>query len=787
MKKNIIRILFLTLILSCTAIGDKPEEYTEKPQNPKYLSLLGHFIALSDSSQMTGLAEAMRILMKTNQLRELVDSLDIAIKSVGGSNLKKILREVLIDPSLREFLKSDGPLAKLLDYPDIIRSLDTLHILNRNGAVHNGLIPLIKVAYDSPLLTDFYDAVSFLLEEGYIQEAIGIIEGATIEKVNIKHEGSVKKVPATVPLNIALTYILEKDAVEGMVINTVDLLRLDSVKNLIALLGVELKRIGEDEERAKRILNKVGEVAGKIDRRHIEALRKIVKNFAISGINIKEKDGNVSQINLLDRLYKIIGEDGKGGIAVINFLRSLGKEEINSIGPRLSVFFEKHCDDGVPSSPVGAQNYSCFMQMVHMVHSTYQKETVLDEESRKLGAEILGPICASHLKEGDPLFEDLYKGYPKIPVFPGNTAVAYHFELAKRTPEQAAGFTSYINCLLHNKLGDIPMYEKLGFNRDVDVEGFAALDAIGKSGFFNLYVGLLNVLNNMPDKVPRVREMADVVAMMWGTDGQELNPLYDILNTAFNYPDKNSSLIAEITGIINDLLELKYNFDEKEKFAAENIVAALSDLLNPQIDIRKNVLDYYYNSLTPDIDESIETAIPAIKNILTKPDYRAYKLFSLLGAAFTRARNRTTFIDYIDSTSVHYRPDFIKEVTELYRLALPSLRILSKYFTEYDSNGELMNLMGYAISCGAVNDALNVLANSHKYDPDYIFLDFLKRFNEKNGIAIIADMIDAVHQYGIVRETIDVFRILFRYDAVNEITLFLYYFLPQIDLGEETL
>jgi|GEM_PF-6636978 len=279
--------------------------------------------------------------------------------------------------------------------------------------------------------------------------------------------------------------------------------------------------------------------------------------------------------------------------------------------------------------------------------------------------------------------------------------------------------------------------------------------------------------------------MADIVAMLWGTDGQEINPLYDILNTAFNYPDKNSSLIKELTDIVNDILYLKYSFDEKEKFAAENIIFAISDVLNPEVDFRKNVLEYYYNSLTPDIDESIETAIPAIKNILIKPEYRAFKLISLLGAALTRVEGRVSFIDYIDRTSNYFRPRFDEEVSELFKLALPSLRILSRYFTEYDTYGELMNLIGFAISCGAVNDALNILAGTHRYDPDYVFLDFLKRFNDKNGVAVLADMIDAVHQYGIVDETIEVFRLLFKYDAVNEIIQFLYYFLPQIDLGEE--
>jgi|GEM_PF-4320297 len=483
MVKKYLKFLFLTIAISCTAIGDRPEEHKSSPQNPQYSSLLGHFIALSDSGEISNLAEAVRVLMKTNQLRELVDSLDIAIKSVGGTTLKTILQEVLTDPSVREFLRADSSFSRLLDYPDLKKSLDTLHILNRNGAVHNGLIPLLKVAYDSPLLTDFYDAVSFLLDEGYIQDAIGVVYGATNEKVEKREGSTVTMVPATVPLNVALTYILQKDAVEGMVINTVELSRYDSVKNLIAILGAELKNIGDDEERARRILNKIGEVIGKIDRSHIEALRKIVKNFLISDINIKEKDGNIAHINMLERLYSIIGEDGKGGVAIVNFLRSLGKDEINKIGPELSIFFEKHCNDGVPDSPVGTQNYSCFMQMIRMVNSTYQKETVLDEESRKLGAEILGPICAKYLKEGDPLFQDLYKGYPKIPIFPENTAVAYHFELAKRTPEQASGFTSYVNCLLHNKLGDIPMYEKLGFSWDVDVEGFAALDAIGRRDF----------------------------------------------------------------------------------------------------------------------------------------------------------------------------------------------------------------------------------------------------------------------------------------------------------------
>lgn len=784
MNQKFLRLFFITLFLSCSAIGDKPEEYKEEIKNPEYYSLLGHFIYLTDTNQLSQLSDAVRVLMKTNQLRDLVDSLDIAIKSVGGSNLKKILREVIIDPAVMEFLKSDGPISKLLDYPDIDKSLDILHILNRNGAVHNGLIPLLKVAYDSPLLTDFYDAISFLLEEGYIQDAIGVISGATAEKVEIKQSGITKKVPATVPLNIALTYILEKDAVEGMVINTVDLLRYDSIKNLVAILGVELNEIGKDEKRARRIVEKLGEVAGVINRKHIEALRKLVKNFLISSINIKEKDGNIAQINMLDRLNFILGKDGKNGSAIINFLRSLGRDEINRIGPNLAIFFERHCNDGVPDSPVTEQNYSCFMQMIRMVNSTYQKETVLDEESRKLGAEILGPVCAKYLKEGDPLFQDLYNGYPKIPVFPKNTAVAYHFELARRTPEQASGFTSYVNCLLHNKLGDIPMYEKLGFSWDVDVEGFAALDAIGKSGFFNLYVGLLNVLDNLPDDTSKVREMADLVAMMWGTDGQELNPLFDLLNKGFNYPDKDNSLILELTEIINDLLYLKYSFDEKEKFAAENIVSALVDVLNPEIDIKKNVLEYYYNSLTPDIDESIETLIPAVRNILIKPEYRAHKLITLLGAALTRADGKVTFIDYIDKRSTHYRPRFTEEVSELYRLALPSLRILSRYFSEYDRDGELMNLMGFAISCGAVNDALNVLARSHSYDPNYIFLDFLKKLNEKNGIAIIADMIDALHQYGIVDETIDVIKLLFRYDAVRELALFLYYYLPQIDLGD---
>ncbi|MGB9599442.1 MAG: hypothetical protein ACPL7I_02725, partial [Myxococcota bacterium] len=466
MMKKYLKIFLITLLLSCSAIGDKPEEFREEPKNPEYYSLLGHFIYLSDSDQLSGLSDAVRILMKTNQLRDLVDSLDIAIKSVGGPNLKRIIREVIMDPSVMEFFKSEGPISKLLEYPDIDKSLDILHILNRNGAVHNGLIPLLKVAYDSPLLTDFYDAVSFLLDKGYIQDAIGIIAGMTEEKVELKQSQGTKKVPATVPLNVALTYILQKDAVEGMVVNTVDLLRYDSIKNLVAILGVELKEMSNEEERTKGIFQKLGEVVGGINRSHIEALRKLVKNFLIQSINIKEKDGNVSQINMLDKLYSIIGTDGKNGTAIINFLRSLGREEINKIGPELAVFFEKHCNDGVPDSEVTEQNYSCFMQMIRMVNSTYQKETVLDEESRKLGAEILGPVCTKYLKEGDPLFQDLYKGYPKIPVFPKNTAVSYHFELAKRTPEQASGFTSYINCLLHNKLGDIPMYEKLRFSWD---------------------------------------------------------------------------------------------------------------------------------------------------------------------------------------------------------------------------------------------------------------------------------------------------------------------------------
>ncbi|MCX7959106.1 MAG: hypothetical protein N3B13_08675, partial [Deltaproteobacteria bacterium] len=128
MAKNLAKFLLLAFLLCCSAAGDKPDGFTENPQNPQYYSLLGHFIALSDSNQMSGLAEAVRILMKTNQLRELVDSIDIAIRSVGGANLKKILREVLIDTSLREFLRAEGPLSKLLEYADIVKSLDTLHI-----------------------------------------------------------------------------------------------------------------------------------------------------------------------------------------------------------------------------------------------------------------------------------------------------------------------------------------------------------------------------------------------------------------------------------------------------------------------------------------------------------------------------------------------------------------------------------------------------------------------------------------------------------------------------------
>ncbi len=784
MDKNLLKIFFLLFLLSCSAIGDKPEEYKEVPENPQYSSLLGHFISLSESGQLSKLSDVVKILMRTNQLKDLVDSLDVAIKSVGGSNLKKILREILIDEAVLSFLSSDGPVMKLLDYPDIDKSMDTLHILNRNGAVHNGLIPLIKVAYDSPLLTDFYDAVSFLLEGNYIQDALGIIAGITNEKVKIKYQEGELLVPATVPLNVALSFILDQDAASGMLTNTVDLLRYDSVKNLLVILGLEIKNISEDEQRAMRISHNLGMVIGDIDRRHIEALRKAVKNFVITSINIKEKDGNIAQINLLDKLYSILGEDGKNGVSIVNFLRSLGREELNKIGPQLAIFFSKHCNDGTPDSDVDDLNYSCFMQMIHMVYSTYQKETVLDEESRKLGAEILGPVCSKYLKEDDPLYNDTYKGYPKIPIFPKNTAVAYHFELAKRTPEQASGFTSYINCLLHNKLGDIPMHEKLGFSWNVDVEGFAALDAIGRSGFFNFYVGLLNVLDNLPDKSSRVREMADIVAMMWGTDGQELNPFYKILSNLFNYPDKNSSIVVEITSIIADILDMKYSFDEKEKFAAENVVYALTDLLGKDTDIKNNVINYYYNSLTPNIDESIESTIPAIKNTLIKPEYKAYKLLNLIGAAFTRTANNVTFIDYIDRRSDHFRPNFTEELKSLIELSLPSLRLLSHYFTEYDIKGELMNFVGFSLSSGAIDDTLNLLARSHRYDPDYMFLDFLKRLNEKNGIAIAADMIDAVHQYGLMNESIDVFRLLFEYDAVPELMLFLYYFLPEIDLGE---
>lgn len=784
MRRDLLRILVLSLFLSCTAIGEGPEEYSPLPQNSQYSSLMGHFISLAESGQISRLADVVRVLMKTDQLRGLVDSLDVAIRSVGGSNLKGILREILIDDAVMSFVSSDGPVVKILDYPDIEKSLDTLHILNRNGAVHNGLIPLLKVAYDSPLLTDFYDAVSYLLEENYIQDALGIIAGITNEKVKIKYQDGELWVPATVPLNVALSYILDQDAAAGMLINTVELLRYDSVKNLLAILGVELRDIASEEERAKRIFNNLGMVIGNVNRNHIEALRKAVKNFILTGINIKEKNGNIAQIDLIDRLSTIIGEDGENGIAVVDFLRSLGRDEINMIGPRLAIFFARHCKDGVPETDVSESDYSCFMQMIRMVHSTFQKETVLDEESRRLGAELLGPVCTKYLKEDDPLFNDTYKGYPKIPIFPGNTAVSYHYELAKRTPDQAAGFTSYVNCLLHNKLGDIPMYEKLGFDWEVDVEGFAALDAIGRSGFFNFYVGLLNVLDNLPDKTSKVREMAEMVAMMWGTDGQELTPLYKILSDLFNYPNKDSALIVDITTIVADILELRYSFDEGERFAAENVIYALRDLLSKDADIKNRVISYYYNSLTPNIDESIESAIEAIKNTLVRPEYRAHRLLTLMGAALTRADNGVTFIDYVDRRSTHFRPNFAEELKSLINLSLPSLRLLSHYFTEYDIRGELMNFVGFAITSGAIDDLLNLLARSHRYDPDYMFLDFLKRLNEKNGIAIGVDMIDAVHQYGLVDEAIDTIKVLFKYDVLPEMMLFLYYFLPDIDLGE---
>jgi hypothetical protein len=806
--KTVSRMIAIVLLASmagpygCSGMGKDAPAQDMYPNNPPLTSFLPVFLQLAHQGKTDPLTGAIQEIIRQGQVQQLVDALDASLRAVGTASMKIILQEILHDTMLKQFFAPEGPFQVILDYPNVYQMLDTLHLLNNAGLVENGIMPLVSATVDSPLLRVFKDAGREMLRDG-IPSVLGLVDGFASEKVDFEPSRT-GKVPALTPLLQVLIRDTKYSDLQNFLFAMVDILVNPKVTPLMSVLGGIGDTVDADKQMGRQIVNGLGNTLNQLDQAAMNGLRATVSDLLVNKIPLYPKNDAPVLVNIPDKLYVLFGADGKGGQAIMQLLRDLGPSVVENIAPAFSVFVDKHCvnpvkDPDMHAYPTGVMNpsagdYSCFMQMVHMVFSMYQKQMGFDEASRKLGAQILTWQCSPMLEPDDPEWDTAVMTpdhglQPLLPSFPINVAVEYHENMARRTTKQAVGYTSYINCILHGKMGDMWVYELSGLSWEVDVVGFASLEVMARSGALDLYVPLLNLMRVHPDGKNHVKDTCELLASFWGLGGSEINPLSFMLDSAINYPTSKSSLVFNLTRIIDSVLYQKVPFGGQDQASADILVDALVYLTAP-VDGGKSLFSSKIAAMllpliTTDIDQYVLAAKSGIAAAFQKPEYKAEGIFTLMKTAFLEQPGAVSFTDYLDPSTPYYQKDFTEQAHVMIVAFTSAFSSIAEYFYNLDPDGVLAELLSYTIRTGSANDALQVLDRLMDYDQDNKVLDFISRLNKTGALLTVVDMLDAVQQAGLVPSVLPVFQLLTKKDVIPEFMDLLNVFLPKITLGED--
>lgn len=810
----------------CGAMGKDAPEGEGGARRPPLSSFMPVFIQLAERGELDELSKVVLELQRTGQLKDLVDTLDLAVRAVGGEALKEILGRVLADSEFRAFFKREGPLQLVLEYPQLYEVLDALHVLSMKGVVQNGVIPLLVTAVDSPLLRALQDADREIIRAGAAAAALGAIEGLATEKVdypiiNDAGEPAINKAPAFIPLLNMFVTLADGKELSALSQSIIDLMVDERIAPLFAVVGGITGAIDKDPVMARRIAANLGHGFLAVDRSQMTGLRAILDHMVINSVPVTAVDHSVVHVSLPGQLRALIGQDGRGGDRLIDLLRSLGPGVIESTAPALAESFAKHCldpkegGDGLahPDEDTTDGSLSCFMQMLHMANSMYGKEIVSTPDVRELGAELITSLCSHHLLPDDPEWatavQTKTKGLqPLLPNFPKNVLKVFlenvgnrvrcldatgdpgdcqKYEAARRTYDtrMSVGYAGYINCVLHS---DVPsVYFSAGLDWDVDVIGFAVLDYSARRGGMDILFPLVYEMQRHPDGTDHIWEVADLVAMLWGVDGTELGRYWRVASSFFNYPAPEESLVADVTRLIGDLLPMEVRYGSDTRAATGILVDTLVVLNTPGTDgavpIVDNIAIPVLELISRNIDSDLELAIPGIAAALEKPEYRAEGLFTLLAAALTEDTGKVSYTDYIDSGSAHFRPAFAVEATELVDTVLPRLRDLAAYIVANDPEGVIAAALAYSIRQGVMADVLTLFEHLLTYDEEHRLLDFASRLLRGGVVTTANDILDVLHERGLAKTTVPIFTMFCEKDVWPEFLDVVYQILPIIKLG----
>jgi hypothetical protein len=814
-------------IAGCGAMGTDAPESELAPSRPPLSSFMPVFIQLARQGDLDELSTVVRELERTGMLKDLVDALDLSIRAVGGDALKDVLEQVLVDPEFRAFFQEGGPLHQILAYPKVYDVLDTLHVLSKSGVVHNGLIPLVEAVVESPLFRALVDADRAIIRSGAAAAALGAVRGLAAEKVDYVIEGpdgepKTVAVPVLTPLLSMLVTLAEGEELKTLAHSVIDLMIDERVASLFAVVGELAGVIDADPEMARRITANLGHGFLAVDRDQMTGLRAILDHMVINSVGVKAADESVVNVSIPGQLRALLGDDGEGGRRLVSILRNLGPEVVENTAPALSEPFAKHCvdpkEDGDdlahPDEDASDDLDSCFMQMLHMANSMYGKEIVTAPDIRELGAELITANCSHHLlpedTEWQTAVETTTKGrQPLLPDFPKNVLKVFlenvgnrvrcldaqgnpddcaKYEVGRREYSQkmSVAYASYINCVLH---GDVPaVYFSAGLDWDVDVVGFAALEYIAQRGGLDFLFPVVYEMQRHPDGTDHIWDVSNLVAMLWGADGSELGRYWRVVLSFVNHPTPEMSLVADLTRLLDALLDLEVQYGNDRRAAGDVLVETLVALNTPDtagsVPIVDSIAVPLLNVISRDIDADLEYAIPGVAAALEDPAYRAEGLFTLVAAALTEREGSVSYTDYIDSMSQHYRPTFSSEARELVDAGVPRLETLARYLLRHDPEGVVAAMLAYAVQRGVAADVLTLFEHLMTYDKEHRLLDFLSRLLRGGAVTTINDMLDVLHEKGLVKTAIPIFELFCDKNVWPEFLDLVYQVLPIIKLGK---
>ncbi|MBI5525135.1 MAG: hypothetical protein HY897_02295 [Deltaproteobacteria bacterium] len=814
-------------IAGCGAMGNDAPEVELASSRPPLSSFMPVFIQLARQGDLDDLSTVVRELERTGMLKDLVDALDLSIRAVGGDALKEVLEQVLVDPEFRAFFRKDGPFHQVLAYPKVYDVLDTLHVLSKSGVVHNGLIPLVGAVVESPLFRALVDADRAMIRSGAAAAALGAVRGLAAEKVDYVIEGpegepQTVAVPVLTPLLSMLVTLAEGEELTALAHSVIDLMIDERVAPLFAVAGELAGAIDADPGMARRIAANLGHGFLAVDRNQMTGLRAILDHMVINSVGVRAVDNSVVNVSIPGQLRALAGDDGEGGRRLVAILRNLGPEVVENTAPALAEPFARHCldpkegGDGLahPDEDAADDKDSCFMQMLHMANSMYGKEILTAPDIRELGAELITANCSHHLLPEDPEWatavETTTKGkQPLLPDFPKNVLKVFlenvgnrvrcldaqgnpddcgKYEVGQRrySQEMSIAYSSYINCVLH---GDVPaVYFSAGLDWEIDVVGFAALEYIARRGGLDFMFPVVYEMQRHPDGSDHIWDVSNLVAMLWGADGSELGRYWRVVLSFFNHPSPDMSLVADLTRLLDVLLDLEVQYGNDRRVAADILVETLVVLNTPDAEGNVPIVDSIavplLNIISRNIDADLEYAIPGLAAALTDPAYRAEGLFTLVAAALTEREGSVSYTDYIDSKSGHYLPTFSSEARGLVDAAIPRLETLARYLLRHDPEGVVAGVLAYAVDRGVAADLLTLFEHLMTYDSEHRLLDFVSRLLRGGAVTTTNDMLDVIHERGLEKTAIPIFELFCEKDVWPEFLDLLYQVLPLINLGK---